>query len=107
VAELQRGQAVALASLVEYQPGAIVSRTIVDRAQGTITLFALAAGTGLSEHKAPYEVFLYGLEGSAEVRLGGQPVRLDAGHMLLMPANQAHALRARTSCKLLLVMIRA
>jgi quercetin dioxygenase-like cupin family protein len=96
-----------LAGLVEYQPGAVVSRTLVDKAVGTITLFAFAEGQGLSEHTAPYDAFVTVLDGEAEITIGGEPHRVAAGEMVIVPAHRPHFLRAVTQFKMLLVMIRA
>ena len=95
-----------LADLVQYQPGAVVSRTLVHTVSGTVTLFAFDAGEGLSEHTAPYEAPLYLLEGEAEIELGGKTHHLHEGEMLLLPAIQPHALKAIRPFKMLLIMIR-
>jgi len=101
------GQAMDLAGLVEYQPGAVVSRTLVDKAVGTITLFAFAEGQGLSEHTAPYDAFVTVLDGEAEIVIAGESHRVAAGEMIVMPAHRPHSLRAITRFKMLLVMIRS
>ncbi len=101
------GQALALAELVQYQAGAVVSRTLIDKKIGTLTLFAFDDGQGLSEHTAPYDAFVQIVDGSAEITIGGVPHRVSAGQMIIMPANVAHALRAVGRFKMLLVMIRA
>ena len=100
-------QASKLISLVEYQQGSIVSRTITDKKAGTITLFAFAAGQGLSEHTAPYDALVYILDGEADITISGKPIRLNAGGMTIMPANEPHALSAVKNFKMLLVMIRS
>jgi quercetin dioxygenase-like cupin family protein len=97
---------VSLTDLVQYQPGAVVSRTIVKRAAGTVTAFAFDQGEGLSEHTAAYDALAMGIEGEAEITIAGKPHRLGAGHLLLLPARQPHALKARSRFKMLLVMIR-
>lgn len=103
-----RGEAAAdLAGLVSYQAGAVVSRALVDKSAGTVTLFAFGAGEGLSEHTAPYDAMVVVLDGEAEVTIGGQPITMGAGQFTIMPANVPHALRAVTAFKMLLVMIRA
>jgi quercetin dioxygenase-like cupin family protein len=101
------GQARKLADLVAYQEGAVVSRTVIDKKVGTITIFSFDAGQGLSEHTAPYDAFVYIADGAAEVSIAGQPLTAQAGDMVIMPANQPHALRAVKRFKMLLVMIRA
>lgn len=101
------GQALALADLVQYQPGAVVSRTLIDKKIGTLTLFAFDDGQGLSEHTAPYDAFVQIVDGAADITIGGQDHRVSAGQMIIMPANVPHALRAVGKFKMLLVMIRA
>ena len=101
------GQALALAEMVQYQAGAVVSRTLIDKKIGTLTLFAFDDGQGLSEHTAPYDAFVQIVDGSAEITIGGVAHRVGAGQMIIMPANVAHALRAVGRFKMLLVMIRA
>ena len=100
------GHVVNLAGLLDYQQGAIVSRTIADKETGTLTLFAFDKGQGLSEHTAPFDAIVYALEGEADITLSGQKTRVACGDMLIMPADQPHAVRASTPFKMLLVMIR-
>lgn len=101
------GEAVRLADLADYQEGSVVSRTIVDKGTGTVTFFAFDEGQGLSEHIAPFDALVYLLEGEAEVVLSGKPMRLKEGEMVIMPANQPHALRATRRFKMILTMIRS
>ena len=96
-----------LADLVSYQTGSVVSRTIVDKDAGTVTLFAFDAGEGLSEHTAPYDAMVAVLEGEAEVKIAGEPFLLGEGDMIVMPAEVPHALRAVDRFKMLLVMVKA
>lgn len=96
-----------LAELVDYQPGAVVSRTLVKKTTGTVTLFAFDAGQGLSEHTTPYDATILGLEGEAEITVSGKPMRLHAGEALIMPANEPHAVLALEKFKMLLIMIRS
>ena len=93
--------------LAGYQEGAVVSRTLLKRAGGTITLFAFDEGQALSEHTAPFDAVAHVLEGDAETTISGTPLRVSAGEMVLMPANQPHAVQARTRFKMLLTMIRS
>lgn len=95
-----------LAALVEYQDGAVVSRAIVDKKIGTVTLFAFDADQGLSEHTAPFDALVYVSEGEVEITIAGEPHHLQAGDMIIMPAHKPHALRARSRFKMLLIMIR-
>lgn len=95
-----------LAELQPYVEGSVVSRTLLKRAKGNLTLFSFAAGQGLSEHTAPFDAFVHVLDGTAQVTIGGQPVSVAAGEAVLMPANVPHALHAEVPFKMLLVMIR-
>jgi quercetin dioxygenase-like cupin family protein len=95
-----------LTDLVQYQPGSVVSKTIINKKTGTFTLFAFAQGEGLSEHTAPYDAPLIVLDGEAEVTLGGVAHELCAGQMLVLPAGVPHAVKAITHFKMALVMIR-
>jgi len=99
-------QAVAFVDLVAYQPGAVVSRTLVKKNAGTVTLFAFDVGQGLSEHTAPFDAIAEILDGETELTIGGKKVVARAGQAVLMPANIPHALRAITPFKMLLVMVR-
>ena len=93
--------------LIEYQAGAVVSREILKKSTGSVTLFAFDEGQGLSEHTAPFDALVQILDGNAEIRIAGQPHRLQAGEMIIMPANKPHALRAIGRFKMMLVMIRS
>jgi quercetin dioxygenase-like cupin family protein len=96
-----------LNTLLDYQEGSVVSRTIIDKTAGTVTVFAFDQGEGLSEHTAPYDAMVYIMEGEAEVTISGKPLRLKKGELTIMPANQPHAIAATTRFKMLLVMIRS
>lgn len=93
--------------LLNYQQGAVVSRTIVKQKTGTVTLFAFDAGEELSEHTAPYDALVYLIDGEAEIIIAGNPLRVKAGEMVIMPANQPHALKALKPFKMVLTMIRS
>jgi quercetin dioxygenase-like cupin family protein len=93
--------------LAGYQEGAVVSRTLLKRAGGTITLFAFDEGQALSEHTAPFDAVAQVLEGEAEITIAGTPLKVAAGELVLLPANQPHAVQARTRFKMLLTMIRS
>jgi quercetin dioxygenase-like cupin family protein len=95
-----------LTELLNYQKKAVVSRTIIDKETGTVTLFAFDEGQGLSEHTAPYDALVYVLDGEAEIVIEGKPVRLQRGEMTIMPASKPHAVKALTEFKMLLIMIR-
>jgi quercetin dioxygenase-like cupin family protein len=100
-------QAINLIQAVEYQQDAVVSRTLLDKKAGTVTLFAFDAGQGLSEHTAPYDALVQVLDGEAEVTISGKTVTVKQGEMVIMPGGKPHALRAIKRFKMLLVMIKA
>jgi quercetin dioxygenase-like cupin family protein len=93
--------------LVNYQDGAVVSREIVKKPTGSVTLFAFDEGQGLSEHTAPFDALVQVVEGETEIMISGQPHRLQGGEMILMPAGQPHALKALKRFKMILTMIRS
>jgi len=93
--------------LAGYQEGAVVSRTLLKRVGGTITLFVFDEGQSLSEHTAPFDAVAQVLDGEAEITIAGTPLKVAAGEIVLMPANQPHAVTARTRFKMLLTMIRS
>ncbi len=101
------GQAANLIGLIDYQEGSVVSRTIVDKATGTCTLFAFDSGQRLSEHTAPFDALVYILDGKAEVTISGNSLHLKDGDMVIMPANEPHALLAVKRFKMMLVMIKS
>jgi quercetin dioxygenase-like cupin family protein len=101
------GQVATLGALIEYQAGAVVSRTVIDRKTGTVTLFAFDAEEGLSEHTAPFDAMVYLLDGAAEITISGKPFELKAGDMIVMPADEPHALKAVEKFKMLLIMVRS
>ena len=94
-------------SLVGYQPGSVVSRTLIDKSAGTVTLFAFATGQGLSEHSAPFDALVYILDGEADFTISGQALHLKTGETTILPANDPHALKANQQFKMMLVMIKA
>jgi len=99
-------QPASLNSLIDYQEGSVVSRTIIDKKAGTVTIFAFDKGEGLSEHTTPYDALVYIIDGETEVTISGKPIRLKKGELTIMPANEPHALSAVTKFKMLLVMIK-
>ena len=105
--EMPIAEVVRFLDLVNYQEGAVVSRTLVNRTTGTVTLFAFDDGQGLSEHTAPFDALAYLLEGEAEIVVSGKPLRTTAGEAVLMPAHQPHSLKALSRFKMLLTMIRS
>ena len=101
------GKSRRLAELVEYAVDSIVSKTILDKPVGTITLFAFDKGQKLSEHTAPYDAVVQVLDGLAQLTIGGEDVRVSAGEIIIMPANVPHAVAAEEKFKMLLTMLRA
>ena len=105
--ELVPAKAVALAAQVDHVAGSVVSRTLVKKSAGTITLVAFDAGQGLSEHQAHYDAFVQVVDGVGTLRIGGKDVVAKAGEVVVMPANIPHAVQAIERFKMLLVMIRS
>jgi len=105
--EKLKPQATRLVNLVDYQKGSVVSRELIKKKTGTTTLFAFDEGQGLSEHTAPFDALVYLLDGEAEITISGKAFRLREGEMIIMPANQPHALSAIKKFKMLLIMIRS
>ena len=100
-------QTLTLKEMITYQDGSVVSRTLIDKKVGTLTLFAFDAGQGLSEHTAPYDATIQVIDGEAEVIIEGKSHAVGAGQLIIMPANRPHSVRANQRFKMLLIMIRA
>jgi quercetin dioxygenase-like cupin family protein len=100
-------EAAKVADLVSYQAGSIVSREIVKKPAGSVTVFAFDEGQGLSEHTAPFDALVQVLEGEVEITIAGKTHRLQGGELILMPAQQPHALKALQRYKMILTMIRS
>ena len=96
-----------MSELVNYQDGAVVSRTLINQKTGNVTLFAFDAGQELSEHTAPYDALVQVLDGETEIAISGQRFLLKAGDAIIMPANDPHAVKALTKFKMMLTMIRS
>ncbi len=96
-----------LADLVEYSADSIVSKTILDKSAGTITLFAFDKGQQLSEHTVPYDAVVQVLDGDCQLTIDGQAKQVAAGEIIIMPGNVPHSVTAREKFKMLLTMIRA
>ncbi|MCB0284206.1 MAG: cupin domain-containing protein [Calditrichaeota bacterium] len=96
-----------LNELAQYQDGSVVSKALLAKKGGNITLFAFAKGEGLSEHTAPFDAFVHILDGKTEITISGKEYILNAGEMIIMPANEPHALKAIEAFKMLLVMIKS
>lgn len=103
---LSPAEALRLDELLAYVPGAVVSRTLIKRPVGTVTLFSFDKGQGLSEHTAPFDALVQVLDGRAELTIGGERVKAGAGETVLMPADVPHSLHAPEPFKMLLTMIR-
>lgn len=101
------GRVIDLQELVEYQEGSVVSKTLIDKKIGTISLFAFDKDQGLSEHTAPYDAFVYVFAGEGEITISGKPHRVKKGEIIIMPADKPHDLKAVQKFKMMLVMIRA
>jgi len=97
---------VSAVDLIDVQPGGVVSRTIVKKKTGTVTVFAFDVEEGLSEHSTPFDALVLSLDGEAEISISGKPYRLRTGDILKLPAGQPHAVKAITPFKMLLIMIR-
>ncbi len=106
-AEAPKAQAISLNDHVAYAPDAVVSKTLVHKPTGTLTLFAFDQGQGLSEHTAPFDASVLILDGAARLEIGGREVRAAAGELVVMPANVPHSVHADQRFKMLLAMIRS
>jgi quercetin dioxygenase-like cupin family protein len=93
--------------LVDYQDQSVVSKTLIEKKTGTVTLFAFDQGQGLSEHTAPFDAMVYVLDGEVEIRISGNPSLLKEGDMIIMPADEPHALKAVKKFKMMLTMIKS
>lgn len=101
------GRSMALSDLIDYQKDAVVSKTLVAKKTGTVTLFAFEQGQELSEHSAPFDAMVYVLDGQALISIDGKDHETSAGEMIIMPGNIPHALKAEQRFKMLLVMIKS
>ncbi len=104
--EIAGAEALPLLGLVNYQDGSVVSRVVLKREKGNITIFAFDEGQGLSEHTSPFDALLQAVEGEAEITVAGNPIALKAGEVVLLPAEKPHAVKATTRFKMLLTMVR-
>ena len=103
----QAAQKVILGEAVSYQQGAVVSKEIIKKPAGTVTVFAFDQGQGLSEHTAPFDALVQILDGTAEIIISGRSYRVSGGEMIIMPANEPHALNAVERFKMMLVLVKA
>lgn len=100
-------QSTDLAGWVNYQGGSVVSREILKKPTGTITVFAFDEGQGLSEHTAPFDAVVYILDGEAEIKISGEIFKVKKGEFIIMPASKPHSLKASQKFKMLLIMIKS
>ncbi len=101
------GKVLKVAGLIDYQEGAVVSREIIRKDTGTVTIFAFDRGQGLSEHTAPFDALVQVIDGVAEITISGERHVLGTGDMIIMPADEPHALMAREPFKMVLTMIKS
>lgn len=102
-----KGKAFDITALLDYQNDAVVSREIIKKDTGTVTLFAFDKGQGLSEHTAPFDALVHMLDGEARISISGKPAIVKKGQVIIMPANKPHSLKAIKRFKMLLVMIKS
>ncbi|MBW1743445.1 MAG: cupin domain-containing protein [Deltaproteobacteria bacterium] len=96
-----------LMDMVDYKDGSVVSKALIKKKTGTVTLFSFDRGEGLSEHTAPFDAMVYVLDGQVEITISGKPANLNQGEMIIMPANEPHALMAVERFKMMLTMIKS
>jgi quercetin dioxygenase-like cupin family protein len=96
-----------MVDIVQYQKGSIVSKTLLDKKTGTVTLFAFDENQSLSEHTAPFDALVHLLDGEAEVSISGIPIKLNKDEIIIMPADEPHAIKAMKKFKMILTMIRS
>ena len=95
-----------LKDLIDYQKGSVVSKTLIEKKKGTVTLFAFDKDQGLSEHTAPFDAMVTILDGVSEITIDGKVNNVELGESVIMPANKPHSLKAKEQFKMLLIMIR-
>ena len=105
--EVLLSKAVGLAALVNYQAGAVVSKTVIAKKAGTVTVFAFDRGQGLSTHSAPFDALVQILDGEARITIAGKGMNVKKGEMIIMPADKPHALKANKRFKMMLVMVKS
>ena len=102
-----KAKTINIGNLIDYQEGAVVSREIIKKETGTVTIFAFDKGEGLSEHSAPFDAMVQVIEGEALITIDGKENTVKAGEMIIMPANIPHALHAVENYKMILTMIKS
>jgi len=103
---IETGKENKIDQLISYQEGSVVSRTLVDKKSGTVTIFSFASNQGLSDHKTPFEALIEVVDGEFEVTIDGKKHQLEKGQIILMPANKTHSVKAKMNSKMILTMIR-
>ncbi len=101
------GKAIKMSELVGYQPGSVVSREVINKTTGTVTIFAFDEGEGLSTHSAPFDAMVAVVDGECDITIDDKPNHLKAGDMIIMPAGHPHSVKALKKFKMLLIMIRS
>jgi quercetin dioxygenase-like cupin family protein len=104
--EFQKGRVFSFESEVDYATGSVVSKNVLKRDTGNISLFSFDKGEGLSEHTAPFDALVQVVDGKAEISIDGEPHLVDKGEAIIMPANIPHALKAVEKFKMVLTMIK-
>ena len=104
---IETGRTFSAAESIAYAAGSVVSKTIIKKPAGNVTLFSFAAGEGLAEHSSPHEAMVQILDGSAQISIAGQAQEVHAGECLILPANIPHALKAVQQFKMMLIMIKS
>ncbi len=102
-----KAKALKLTDLTSYQKSSIVSREIINKKTGTVTVFAFDKGESLSDHTAPFDALVYILDGEAKILVSGKPHLVKKDELIIMPANEPHSLRAVKKFKMLLIMIKS
>jgi quercetin dioxygenase-like cupin family protein len=105
--EIAGAEAQPLLGLVNYQVGSVVSRVVLKREKGNVTIFAFDEGQGLSEHTSSFDALVQAVEGEAEITVAGKPIAVKPGDVVLLPADKPHAVKATTRFKMVLTMIRS
>ncbi len=105
--EFEKAKVFAFNNIIEYAANSVVSKTIIKKSTGTVTLFSFDKGEALSEHTAPFDALVQVIDGSAEIIIDGNPHQVESGSSIILPANIPHALKANSRFKMLLTMIRS
>lgn len=105
--EFEKGKAINLSDSIEYSEGGIVSKTVIKRETGNISVFSFDRGEGLTEHTSPFDAVIVGLDGRGEVTIDGNPNIVEKGQLIIMPRNVPHAVYAAEKFKMMLIMIRS